>query len=251
MNVKQFTSQIKNFLFKLRYGFKGVPFVIEEETIRLDESLRRWDINAEAEIHHLLGQYLQPNDVFVDIGANFGLHTVYAAKLVGEQGRVFAFEPVDNHLNLLHKNLDLSHVRERVEIVSSALSNSAESSLTFYLPPEEEIAVTASLSAESENLEAIKVSNARLDDYWSDIDRQIKLIKIDVEGAELEVLRGAEELLRRWKPKLLIEVHGFALPSFGTSVQEFRKFLADLGYQENRLESEIFRGEEYFQALYS
>ena len=251
MNYGKLKEQIKNFLFKLRYGFQGVPFSIAQETIRLDESLRRWNIAAETAVHDIIGQYLQPNDIFIDIGANFGLHTVYAAKLVGEKGRVFAFEPVAKHLNLLNKNISLSHVRERVEIVSSALSNSQESSLTFYLPPEEEIAVTASLSAEGNNLQEIKVANARLDDYWTNIDREVKLIKIDVEGAELEVLRGAERLLKRWKPKLLIEVHGFALPSFGTTVHELRQFLIDLGYQESRLENEIFRGEEYFQALYS
>jgi hypothetical protein len=107
------------------------------------------------------------------------------------------------------------------------------------------------LNADNDNLQKIEVANTRLDDYWNQIDREVKLIKIDVEGAELEVLRGAEKLLKRWKPKLLIEVHGFALPSFGTSVNELRNFLGNLGYQEHRLESENFRDEEYFQALYS
>lgn len=243
-------ESLSNLFFKFYYGFQGVPVTIAQETIRLDESLRRWNIAAEKAVHEIIEQYLQPNDVFIDVGANFGLHTVYAAKLVGEKGRVFAFEPVAKHLKLLQTNLNLSHVRERVEIVSTALSNSAESSLTFYLPPEEEIAVTASLNPDSDNLQEIQVSNTRLDDYWHNIDREVKLIKIDVEGAELEVLRGAEKLLRRWKPKLLIEVHGFALPSFGTSVKELREFLSELGYQENRLESAYFKDEEYFQALY-
>jgi FkbM family methyltransferase len=247
-STKKFFS---NLFFKFYYGFQGVPFTIDRETIRLDESLRRWNLTAEAAVHDIIGQNLQPDDVFIDVGANFGLHTVYAAKLVGAKGRVFAFEPVTKHLNLLQKNLSLSHVRERVEIVSAAVSNSTESSLTFYLPPEEEIAVTASLNADNDNLQKIEVANTRLDDYWNQIDREVKLIKIDVEGAELEVLRGAEKLLKRWKPKLLIEVHGFALPSFGTSVNELRNFLGNLGYQEHRLESENFRDEEYFQALYS
>lgn len=239
-----------NLFFKFYYGFRGVPFRIAEETIHLDESLRRWNINAEIQVHDIIRQYLKPNDVFIDIGANFGLHTVYAAKLVGEKGRVFAFEPVTKHLNLLQKNLSLSHVKNRVEIVSSAVSNSTESSLIFYLSPEEEIAVTASLKASNNNSKKTKVANIRLDDYWNSIDKEIKLIKIDVEGAELEVLKGAEKLLKKWKPKLLIEVHGFALPSFGTNVKELRNFLDILGYKENLLEGDNFIGEEYFQALY-
>ena len=247
MNLKKTLS---NLFFKFYYGFRGVPFKIAEETIYLDESLRRWNINAERQVHDIIRQYLNPEDTFIDIGANFGLHTVYAAKLVGEKGCVFAFEPVTKHLNLLQKNITLSCVDDRVKIVPSAVSNSTESSLTFYLPQEEEIAVTASLKAGSNNLEQTKVSNTRLDDYLNNFDKEIKLIKIDVEGAELEVLKGAEKLLKKWKPKLLIEVHGFALPDFGTSVKELKSFLTALGYQENRLEAESFNEDEYFQALY-
>ncbi len=131
-----------------------------------------------------------------------------------------------------------------------SLSNSPETSVTFYIPPEE-VAVTAALQPYSENVQTIKVANVRLDDYWDTINMPVKLIKIDVEGAELEVLRGAEKLLAQCKPVLLIEVHGFALPNFNASVKDLRNFLREHGYQERLLEGEHCRGEEYFHALYS
>lgn len=243
------SRSLRDLFFKIRYGFKGVPFKIADQTIRLDETLRRWDIGAESGVHQILGESLRSGDVFIDVGANFGLHTLYAAKLVGTKGNVFAFEPVSSHLNLLRNNVALSGVEQQVTIVPKAVSNSVEPFLAFYLPPEE-VAVTASLHAASENLQKTQVANVRLDDYWGNIDLPIHFIKIDVEGAEMEVLRGAENLLKKWQPKLLIEVHGFALPDFGSSVDELRTFLKDLGYKESLLEGEHFRGEDYFQALY-
>lgn len=244
------SSSLRNLVFKLRYGFKGVPVQIADQTIRLDESLRRWNMETELAAYQILRESLNPGDVFIDIGANFGLHTLYAAQLVNHQGHVFAFEPVPSNLTLLQKNVTLNGVQHQVKIVPQALSNSSASFLTFYLPSEK-VAVTASLRPNSDNRKTIQVANSRLDDFWSNINLPVQLIKIDVEGAEVEVLRGAENVLKQWHPKLLIEVHGFALPNFGTSVNELRDFLKHLGYQERLLEGEQFHTEHYFQALYS
>lgn len=244
-----FLQSLKNFYFKIYYGFKGVPFKIAEHFIHLDESLRRWNVGAELAAHQILQKYLQPGDVFIDVGANFGLHTLYGAKLVGEKGHVFSFEPVPLNLKLLRQNIALNKVAQQITIVSKAVSNSSDKFLPFYLPIED-VAVTASLYPNTRNIQTLQVGNIRLDDYWHEINLPVKLIKIDVEGAELEVLKGAENLLKQWQPILLIEVHGFALPDFGTSVEELRVFLMNLGYQENLLPGEQFRNEDYFQALY-
>jgi FkbM family methyltransferase len=243
------SRSLRNLFFQFRYGFKGVPFSIVDQTIRLDESLRRWHVEAELTAHQILSNFLQMGDVFIDIGANFGLHTLYAAKLVGNHGHIFAFEPVLFNLNLLKRNVALNGVQQQVTIVPKAVSNSSEPFLTLYLPPEQ-VAVTASLRPSPGNLQTTQVANLRLDDYWSHINRPVRLIKIDVEGAELEVLRGSQKLLMQWQPMLLIEVHGFALPHFGTNVNELRDFLKRFGYQEDLLPGEQFRGEDYFQALY-
>lgn len=242
---------VKDLFFKLRYGFQGVPFQIGNHSISLDESLRRWDLGIESAIHQVLEKYLKFGDVFVDIGANFGLHTLYAAKLVGEEGQVFAFEPVPSNLKLLYRNITLSKVDKQVRVIPNAVSNGSEAFLEFYVPPDE-VAVTASLrpTQHDSDTQVVQVANVRLDDYWQDINLPIRMIKIDVEGAELDVLHGAEKLLSQWQPILVIEVHGFALPSFGATVTELRSFLKQFGYQEMRLEGECFVGDDYFQAVY-
>ncbi|MEQ8384392.1 MAG: FkbM family methyltransferase [Coleofasciculus sp. A1-SPW-01] len=244
-----FLRSIKNLFFKFRYRFKGIPFQIANYTLYFDESLRRWNMEVELAVHRILGRHLNPGHVFIDIGANFGLHTLYAAKLVGDKGFVFAFEPVPANLKLLRRNVALSGVQQQVKIVPKAVSNSSEPFVTFYLPPEE-VAVTASLCSNPVTYKTIQLSNVRLDDYWSNLDLPVQFIKIDVEGAELEVLRGAENLLKQWHPTLLIEVHGFALPNFGSNVNELRNFLKNIGYQESVLDSDGLCEENYFHALY-
>ncbi len=238
----------KDIFFKVKYQFKGAPVELGGHSIRLDESLRRWDVSSEKCMFEAMEQHLGHGDTAIDVGANFGLHSIYASNLVGETGKVFAFEPVPQNLRLLKRNLALNNLNLIVNVVPSAISNSESDFIEFYVP-NEEVAVTASLNKRDDG-EAIRVKNLRLDDYWADINLPVSLIKIDVEGAEFEVLKGCRELLGRDHPTLIIEVHGFALPDFNTSLEEIQTFLKDLGYEEHRFVHEAFQGDDYFQALY-
>jgi hypothetical protein len=112
------------------------------------------------------------------------------------------------------------------------------------------LAVTAGLREAGPSAQKIRVANVRLDDFPFDRHDRLRLIKIDVEGAEVDVLKGAENLLRERHPVLLIEVHGFALPSFGSSVADLRAYLGALGYQEHRLPFVEANGDEYYQAVF-
>jgi FkbM family methyltransferase len=241
---------VRNLFFEIWHGFKGFPMVVNDQFLRVDVSLRRWNVNSELEMLKTFQKYLKPGDILIDIGANFGLHTLYAAKLLKNQGHVFAFEPVASNLNLLEKHIALNDLNGSVTVVPKAVSNSQEKFTSFYLSSEE-MTVTASLNQTEENLLKIEVENTRLDDYWESIDLPIKLIKVDVEGAELEVLRGAEKVLKKWHPILVIEVHGFALPDFGSTIQDLTHFLMNLGYQETKLETDQFYRDDYFQAVYT
>jgi len=222
---------------------------IGSELLRMDESLRRWDFGGERAVQTVLCELLRPGDVMLDIGANFGLHTLYAARLVGPQGRVYAFEPVPRNVELLTRNADLSGVANQVIVVEKAVSNSSEPFLEMHVPADA-VAVTASLRPVSAKISSQRVGNIRLDDFAFDEEHPLRAVKIDVEGAELDVLRSGERLLRRERPVLLIEIHGYALPAFGASVEAVRDFLAALGYREQLLEMTQSRGADYFQSLY-
>jgi len=245
-----FPAFARNFLFSLIYGFKGAPFHIGDHAIYLDVSLRRWNINIESAAHAALREHLKEGDVFIDVGANFGLHTIYAACLVGCKGHVFAFEPYSPAFKLLARNITLNKMKRQITVIPAALSNTSDRFLRFYVPPHDASGLTASLKSNLPDSKITHVLNMRLDDYWNKTNLPIKLIKIDVEGAELEVLRGAKGSLERFKPVLIIEVHSFALPDFGSTVEEMRNFLKELGYIETMLEGEQFKTNDYFQALY-
>ncbi len=241
-------DRIKTFLFKLRYGFAGYPIKMNGVDFRVDESLRRWNFASEQKMQLVFDQIVSPGDYCIDVGANFGMHTLYLANLVGDSGKLWSFEPLPKNLGLLSRNIRINHFSHRVEIVPKVASNSFEPFLRM-AGMDDPVAVTAFLTNEMDS-KTISVPNVRLDNMFGPDSPKIGLIKIDVEGAELEVLRGAEEMLKRCIPKLIIEVHGFALPKFGSSVSELRGFLTGIGYSESIIWEDGHSNGEYFQAVY-
>lgn len=242
-------SALTDLIFKFLYLFRGVPVSIDGVPLRLDESLRRWNIDGEEALQKELRSRIKPGDLVVDIGANFGLHTLYAAHLVSESGQVVAFEPVPANLALLRRNLHLSKLTDRVDIQAAAVSNSREATLEIFCP-DEAVAVTASLANETGAGTPVQVANLRLEEFEFPDGRAPAVIKIDVEGAEFEVLKGARGLLARDSPVLLIEIHEYALGDFRTSVTELETFLADLGYYGSRLSAPTLEREDYYQAVF-
>jgi FkbM family methyltransferase len=140
--------------------------------------------------------YLQPGMTVVDAGANVGLYTIMASALVGVSGRVFAFEPSQLTFDRLQRNLDINQC-QNVIAAHAALSNTHEQMILridpnhpvldghrFVLPMREVVHPT--------HTDEI-VDCQMLDDYFLFCD----FLKIDVEGAELAVLKGAENILAR------------------------------------------------------
>jgi FkbM family methyltransferase len=239
----------RDFLFRCRHGFRGVPRTLNGVVFRLDESLRRWAFESESKFHSVIQKHLRPGDVVFDVGANFGMHVLHAARLVGPSGRVYAFEPVPANLRLLRRHLQLNQLEGTVKVVATAVSNSPEPTLEMFLPADR-IAVAASLRPTSGHAQVTRVPNLRLDDLRVPDESRLRLMKVDVEGAELDVIRGACGLLQRTRPLLLIEVHGFALPDFGASVELLRECLASLDYVETILEESQVGGSQYCQSLF-
>jgi FkbM family methyltransferase len=246
--MRAFTS-LRDFAFRLRYGFRGVPFRVGDRTIRLDESLRRWNVRSEYQVQRVIIENLNQGDGMLDVGANFGLHTLLAGTIVGSTGEVHAFEPLPANVQILRHHMRLNQLESVVRITPSAISDSPESEVAFFSGAED-LGVTASLASSECNTTRVVVPNTRLDDYLSEIRRPIRLIKIDVEGAELKVLRGGQKVLEKFKPLLVIEVHAFAFPSFGTSLEEFRAFLDGCGYNEEILPGTTLQNGLHYQAVY-
>lgn len=183
-----------------------------------------------------LRKYLHSGAVFVDIGANIGWHTLMAAKCVGSTGRVIAFEPVASTFAHLAKNVVLNGFTN-VELHNIGLGR--RSGIFDIFPCEDGNDGANSLyAAHAEKpLEQVRIENGDTVFHSQDID-EIDLCKIDVEGAEFDVLAGLRETLAARKIRcLLIEANDSALGRAGHSVEELFSLLISYGFRLSDLRS--------------
>lgn len=176
-------------------------------------------------------RYLRPGMTVLDIGAHHGLYTLLASVRVGKSGRVYAFEPSVRERRALRKHLFLNRCKN-VFVEDFAVGNDAR---------EAEFHVVAGIETGCNSLRPpalqdgtsylTKVHVRRLDD-WATEQKvgRVDFIKLDVEGGELDVLRGAEELLRRFEPVLLVEVQDIRTAPWNYPASDIIHELAAKGY---------------------
>ena len=183
----------------------------------------QWD----PKILRTLKMYLKPGATFLDIGANIGYFTLIASSLVGRSGTVVAFEPSLRAIELLSANLRLNQV-QNVVIYSIAVGK--ESALgTFYQATPNNIGASSLCQlASAVGIERVPVY--RLDDLLEPMGFRPDVVKIDVEGFELDVIRGMEVLLRRSRPVVLCEVTVEWIINRGQDPNDMLKLMEDLGY---------------------
>ena len=171
-------------------------------------------------------QTLNRGDCFVDVGANIGYLSLVAAATVGTKGAVYSFEPVSTTFKILEKNKSINDFSQLI-LHPFALGNNEEKK-TIYT--EKENRGGASISNQrSEHSEEIQVK--RLDDL--NIDRTIHLLKVDVEGFEWEVLKGAAEKIKKDRPTLIVE-YSRDRNNEGNSDEMLRWLQLEFGYRAYR-----------------
>ncbi|RUM92938.1 MAG: hypothetical protein DSZ28_09060 [Thiothrix sp.] len=169
----------------------------------------------------ILDSIVKPGDVFYDCGANQGIFTLAAAKLVGGQGKVFSFEPQPYAIRCIKNNLELNNL-DNVTVTEAAVSDKA-GSVTLDVSQSN---VAASIVNDFGGTDTLKVETVRLDDVADKYGDMPNVIKLDVEGAEYMALQGAVDILEAAKPVLVLEVWDVA----HTLSQQSHKFLEKRGY---------------------
>lgn len=155
---------------------------------------------TEPEEQERLLDALEAGDVFYNLGANAGFYAVIAARAVGEEGYVYAFEPTPKLADRIRYNAQINGF-EHVSVVEAAVCNK-NGSVEFRAAGFD--ARNSIKNARPDN--SIEVRAVTLD-AWAADRRSPDVIMMDIEGAELDALRGAKELIRRHRPTMLIEVH--------------------------------------------
>jgi FkbM family methyltransferase len=186
---------------------------------------------------------LQSGDIVADVGAYIGLYTVAAAKRVGTDGRVYAFEPDPDTVRLLRRQVGLNGIAPRTRVLPYAVGDS-DGEIAFVSGRDSESHVSTSASGHQ-----LRLPSVTLDAVFSEIG--VDVLKIDVEGFEERVLRGARCLLKdreRAPRAIFIEVHPFAWKQFGTSSNSLIGLLASYDYaifdlRGNRIEEITEYGE--------
>lgn len=191
----------------------------------------------ETHIVDWLKQCLKAGDTFWDIGANWGWISLPAARIVGSSGRVIAIEPSPSNLAWLKRHIALNECETIVRVIEAAVCEQNGGVVNFSLLEDGRSPSNSLMFSNSVNGEAPKVSREisvpaiTLDSLLAEQKRVPQLVKIDVEGAELKVLKGATQLLKsETAPILLLAVHPFwqATPE---DCQEIVKILKEAGYQ--------------------
>jgi FkbM family methyltransferase len=206
--------------FRLIPRWMPVPFV--------QGALRgKWWIAGSGDKSHWLGLYeletrrcmeahVRKGAVVFDVGAHHGLYTLLASVLVGPTGRVFSFEPLPQNARILDRHLRMNRIRN-VRVLNRAASD---------------VTGTARFSTGISHWEGslnpggqLEVATVALDDVVGDEVPAPDVVKMDVEGAEERVLKGARNMLQRHRPLIVFEAHTETLRMSCT------KLLEEIGYE--------------------
>ena len=187
----------------------------------------RWSVIAgNMRMHRLMEEVVRAGDTFVDVGANIGYNTVYACRLVGPAGRVIAIEPTPDNLAVLRRQIaanDLAGV-----VIHEAAAG--ERSETRDLFVRGEVSAVNSLFPDGCYGPVTAVTPVRVEPLDDLVPGQADVVKIDVEGAELDVVRGASRLLANVGVRLLVEWHPALQVAAGYSADELPRWLLEAGF---------------------
>ena len=188
-----------------------------------------WLGTFELPIQNCLARELKLEDVFYDIGANAGFFSLLGSKCVGDKGHVFAFEPLPSNAEAVEEAFAINGLTNCYLIRAAVTNHSGE--VSFSSSDDSSTAHITSVSRRVKT-ETFNVQALTLDEFTQKFPPP-NLVKVDVEGAELLLLKGAEKLLKGGEPpKLIIEVHG------EDNTDPLRDFLLDVGYRLFTVERE-------------
>jgi FkbM family methyltransferase len=187
--------------------------------------------DVETSVQELLTKVIEPGQVVYDVGANIGFFTIICSRLAGAGGRVYAFEPMPESAATLRHNVALNSLDNTAVVEKAASSAPGRAELlisewsAFHALRSEEI------SPPERARGAVDVETVTLDGFASESEAgPPDVVKIDVEGAELEVIKGMSALLASKRPLLICELHG--------TNAEFVRLIESSGYQASAVESD-------------
>jgi len=206
-------TRIYNWIHGLRFfANRGDAGIVSNIYIKL----------ADYEDSMFLMHHLKEHDIFVDIGANVGHYTLLASGV--SKARTIAIEPIPNTYEKLQKNINLNHLEAKVTCLNIGLGE-AEGELKFT----KGFDVMNRVALENENVPTLTVPIQKLDEVLR--NEQPTFLKIDVEGFEYYVLKGATETLQKESLKCILLEFNNSGDKFGISDQKVFDFVTSYGFK--------------------
>ncbi|SHN21934.1 methyltransferase, FkbM family [Cyclobacterium lianum] len=180
----------------------------------------------------VLERVLQKGATFIDVGANQGEYTLWGLRKVGPQGKVIAYEPSERLFRHLEENLGLNPEYKQVAIARKMGLSDAPGKLKLYTKSGINEGVNSMFPSEEHDIFLNEIELSTLDKEVEILNLQaVDCLKIDVEGAELHVLRGAERTIKKFKPVIITEVNQTSCEAAGYETLEILEFLKDRNYK--------------------
>ncbi len=177
-------------------------------------------------IHRLMDRCLHPGGVVVDVGANIGCNAVYAAQKVGPAGRVVAIEPAGDNLAVLRENITRNALGNVT--IAPVAAGRASGTCSFYLRGD--VSAVNSFYPDSVYASVTDVVTVPVEPVDALVTGNADLVKIDVEGAELDVLAGMTRVLASPSIRMIVEWHPLLQQKAGHAPDALPVALLDLGF---------------------
>lgn len=217
------TEPTRPLVLKTLYGFKMKIDPIHDAGV---EKTIYQTGTYEAGTLHIFDYLLKPGDIFFDIGANIGLMTIFAAQKVRTHGLVYSFEPEPDTFKILEQNCEINHL-ENIYLNNFALGSEEKEGFIY---PNIDINRGASSLVRKDDTNGKKIRITTLDAFLTGKGlHKIKLMKIDIEGYELEMLKGASNLLGSVNAPILCIEHSRAVLHIA-AVEDVYDFICNVNH---------------------
>ncbi len=203
--------------------FKNISTNGQHFTIKLDPQNGFVDRNIftagvyEPDILAVIKDYLPSGGTYVDIGTNIGQHALFAASVVGPQGRVIAFEPIPRLVTQFSESITINQFTDRITIHTVGCSDRTEQQTLKIMSSN--VGGSSLHETKIDSDTSLTINLAPADTYLSK-EQKIDLIKIDTEGHEYEVFEGLKNTIARTKPTIIFEYS----PTFRHDIEPIRTF---------------------------
>lgn len=205
---------------------RGINRTIGGESIRFPARWSRYyESDYEPETFRFFRENLKKGDTVLDIGGHIGLFAVVTARRSGPAGKVFSFEPTPFTRSVLQEVVKLNHCSDIVEVRGEAVSS--QRGETVFFDTGVSISNANSLVKTALSKKEIPVTLISVDEFAKERDLAVNCLKIDVEGAELDVLIGARETFLKHRPAARLGLHPAFIVQNGQTLADIWQVLSE------------------------